>query len=234
MSKHISRQRPRARAGVLAGAAVALAAAGVLAVAGPAAAHVHVDGDAVPGARTTATFTVPTESETASTTSIRVVLPSDTPITTVRALSKPGWEFEAERVELETPVTSGDVTITSAFGSIAWTATGDGIAPGEYDEFVVQLGPVPHQAQLVLATEQGYSDGTVVAWDELGEHDGHGGHGAEAQRPAPVLAIGADTGGPVDGLAVAGIVLGALGLVAGVAGIVVALRAGGPRRERTV
>ncbi|HWL01992.1 MAG TPA: YcnI family protein [Microbacteriaceae bacterium] len=220
MSKHT---HPRARLGAIAGAAIALAAAGALVVASPAAAHVHVDGDAVPGSRTTATFRVPTESDTASTISITVALPTDTPITSVRALTKPGWAFEAERVDLDTPVVIGDVTITSAYGSISWTATGDGIAPGEYDEFVVQLGPVPDQAELVLPTAQGYSDGTVVAWDELGEH------GSEAERPAPVLAIGsgaADT--PVDGLAITGVVLGGLGLIAGIVALV--LVAGARRR----
>jgi len=217
MTKHIS---ARARLGAIAGAAALLAAAGAIVVASPAAAHVHVDGDAVPGSRTTATFRVPTESDTASTTSITVALPTDTPITSVRALSKPGWEFEAERVDLDSPVTVGDVTVTSAYGSITWTATGDGIAPGEYDEFVVQLGPVPDQAELVLPTQQGYSDGSVVAWDQSGGHD--------AERPAPVLAIGAAETA-VDGvgvgvLASVGVVLGALGLVIGIVALVIAGR----------
>jgi len=211
----------RTRLGALAGAAAVLVAVGALVVASPAAAHVHVEGDAVPGSRTTATFRVPTESETASTTSITVALPTDTPITSVRALTKPGWEFEAERVDLDSPVTIGDVTITSAYGSLTWTATGDGIAPGEYDEFVVQLGPVPDQAELVLATEQGYSDGTVVAWDQTGGHD--------AERPAPVLAIGSGgSAAAVDGIAVTGLVLGGLGLIAGL--VALALVIGSRRR----
>ena len=213
MSVH---SQPRARFGAKS-VAVAVLVAGALLAASPAAAHVHVDGDAVPGSRTTATFRVPTESDTAATTEVTVLLPTDTPITAVRALTKPGWVFRAERVELDTPVTTGDVTITSAYTAISWTATGDGIAPGEYDEFVVQLGPVPDQAQLVLRTEQGYSDGTTVTWDEVATG------GSSPERPAPVLEIG-EAGAPVDGLAVAALLIGSLGLVAGVGGLAMAAR----------
>ncbi len=88
------------------------------------------------------------------------------------------------RIELSPPVVSGDVTITSAIGSITWTATDGGIAPGEFDAFVVQLGPIPDAAELVLPTLQGYSDGTTVDWSEVAVGD------AEPEHPAPVLEIG--------------------------------------------
>jgi len=210
----------RARLGAIAGATAALVAAATLVAAGPAAAHVHVDGDAEPGERATLTFRVPTESDTASTTGITVTLPTDTPITSLRAQSKPGWEVELERVELDPPVTSGNVTITSAFGSITWTATGEGIAPDEFDEFVVQLGPIPDAEELVLPTEQVYSDGTVVAWDEVAEG------GVEPEDPAPVLQIGEV--GPeapaVDVLAVSGLVTGIVGIVLAALALAVAVR----------
>ncbi len=194
-------------------------------------------------------FRVPTESDTASTTSLVVALPTDTPITSVRPQSKPGWEIEVTSVELDPPVVSGDVTITSAIGSITWTATDGGIAPGEFDDFVVQLGPIPDVPELVLPTLQGYSDGTSVDWSEptVG--------GVEPEHPAPVLAIGAaepaaaddhdhatspsvdmaatppPTGSAADeggttAFGITGIAIGVVGLIIAVIALVAAARAG--------
>ena len=76
---------------------------------------------------------------------------------------------------------------------------------------------MPDVSELMLPTQQGYSDGSIVAWDQAGGHD--------AERPAPVLAIGAaDSGDAVDGLTLTATVLGALGLIAGLVALVLALR----------
>ncbi|OJX63858.1 MAG: hypothetical protein BGO95_06620 [Micrococcales bacterium 73-13] len=224
---HSNRPRLRARLGVAAAASAALVASAVLLVAAPAAAHVHVDGDARPGERATLSFRVPTESDTASTTSLTITLPTDVPITSARPQAKAGWTTEVTRVRLDEPVVVGDVAIASAIGSITWTATGDGIAPDEFDDFVVQLGPIPDAAELVLPATQGYSDGTVVEWSDPPAD------GAEPEHPAPVLAIGAAAPAGEQGtagLAIAGLVVGAVGLAAGLIAIVVA--AGAVRRAR--
>lgn len=227
----------------MAATTVAIAASAVLVTAGPAAAHVHADGDAVVGERADVTFRVPTESETASTTSVTITLPLDMPITSVRAQSKSGWEVEITRVDLDEPVVVGDVSVASAIGSVTWTATGPGVAPGEFDEFIVQLGPIPDAEQLVLPTTQGYSDGTVVEWSEVSDGT------TEPERPAPVLLISAaaEDGGdghghgsdateaPGDdhaeetpasndsGLELTGIALGAFGLVVAVVAVIIAV-----------
>ena len=239
---HTKHQRPR-RLAAMAIASAVLAGGAVLLLAGPASAHVHADGDAVVGERADVTFRVPTESDTASTTSVTVTLPLDTPITSVRAQSKAGWTVEIERVDLDAPVVVGDVSVASAIGSITWTATGFGVAPGEFDDFVVQLGPIPDVDELVLPTTQGYSDGTVVEWSELA--DG----AAEPEHPAPVLKVmpaGADgetegdhddgattpTDDPeapaesepaVPAIGIAGLALGAFGVVVAIVAIVIAV-----------
>jgi uncharacterized protein YcnI len=247
---HSNHHRPR-RLAAIAAASLALTAGAVLLIAGPAAAHVHVDGDAVVGERADVTVRIPTESDTASTTSLTVTLPLDTPITSVRAQSKPGWTVEITHVDLDTPVVVGDVSVASTIGSVTWTATGPGVAPGEFDDFVVQLGPIPDVDELVLPTTQGYSDGTVVEWSELSEG------GVEPEHPAPVLAIspatedgasdhGDDHGSeepvetpeegqvvdqPAQTAAIAGLALGAFGVVVAIVAIVIAIAA--VRRTRS-
>jgi len=238
----------RARFGAITASAAAFAAGAILIVAAPAAAHVHVDGDAEPGARATVSFRVPTESDTASTTSLVVTLPLDTPITSVRPKSMPGWDIEVTHVDLDSPVVVGDLTITSAVGTIAWTAIDGGVAPGEFDEFVVQLGPIPDVPELVLPTLQGYSDGTTVDWSEATVD------GVEPEHPAPVLAIGtAESDSEADhehsetpsvemtsesapdsapdqsgttAFVITGVVTGVLGLIVAVIALVLAGRAG--------
>lgn len=234
--------RRRAALGSLAAASVAAA---LLLVAAPASAHVHVDGDATAGSTATLTFRVPTESDTASTTSLEVELPKDTPLTSVSAQSKPGWDVEIVKGELDPPVTVGDLAIKSYVSAVRWTATGEGIRPGEFDTFVIRAGSMPEVESLAFPTAQGYSDGTVVEWSELAE-DG----AEEPAHPAPTLAISAATGedehghgateeAPADdaaeesagvdpalGVGLAGLVVGAIGLVLGAVALVLARRRG--------
>ncbi len=212
----------RTRIGAIAGAVAALAVGAVIVVAAPASAHVHVDGDAEPGERATLSFRVPTESDTASTTSVVVTLPTDTPITSVSPQAKPGWEIEVSHVDLDPPVVEGDLTIASAIGSVTWTATDGGIPPGEFDDFVVQLGPIPDVPELVLPARQGYSDGTSVDWSEPSVAGG-----AEPEHPAPVVAVGspaAAADGGMTAFGIAGLVVGAVALVVAVLALVAASR----------
>ena len=72
-------------------AAVTATAACAVALAAPAAAHVKVTGDATQGGWGVLNFRVPTESDTASTTALLVVLPDDQPIISVSTQQKAGW-----------------------------------------------------------------------------------------------------------------------------------------------
>jgi uncharacterized protein YcnI len=178
------------------GAAAALVAGAALALAAPlsASAHVRVDPvEAEAGAYTTITFKVPTESATASTTAVTVDLPTDTPFTSVSYQPVPGWSAVVTTAELPTPVTVGDATITEAPVSVTWTADdGVGIEPGQYQQFPLSVGPVPDTGRVLLPAHQGYSDGTVVDWDEEAPASGE-----EPEHPAPMLYI-TDTP-PADG-----------------------------------
>ncbi|PZR53106.1 hypothetical protein DNL40_08865 [Xylanimonas oleitrophica] len=243
------------RALTTAGATLLGLSAAVL-LAGPAAAHVRVDpggdGTATAGGYAVLTFRVPNESETASTTQVRVDLPTDTPFTSVSVEPVPGWTATVERAPLPEPVQVHGATVTEAPSAITWTADDDAAAvhDGEFRRFVVSAGPVPDVEQVLLPATQTYSDGTVVTWDEETPASGE-----EPAHPAPLLRVSAGSGGghgaaPADGdasgeesagaaddrpglaaaLGAAGLGLGLVGAVTGVVALARSGRDGSGRR----
>jgi uncharacterized protein YcnI len=166
------------------GVPAAIGAGILLAVAAPlsASAHVTIDpGQATAGSYTVVTVKVPNESDTASTNRVELKLPTDTPFSSVRYVPVPGWSAELVRETLPEPVTVGDTTLTEAVTSVVWTAdAGSEIAADELQLFPLSLGPVPDTGSVTLAAAQGYTDGSVVDWDQSD---------AEADHPAPVLYI---------------------------------------------
>lgn len=162
----------------------ALITAVLLGVAGPAFAHVNVSStDASQGGFGKAVFRVPTESETASTTKVVVTLPEATPFAFVTAQSKPGWKVTLEEAKLDKPTKVGEFELTKAVRTITWTSTGDGIPPSEFDEFAISGGPFPKVDSIAFTAEQTYSDGKVVAWDQVQKGK------TEPEHPAPTLTL---------------------------------------------
>ena len=49
---------------------------------------------------------------------------------------------------------------------MTWTATGPGIMPGQFDDFVLEANPMPDVETLTLPTFQTFADGTTDAWTE--------------------------------------------------------------------
>jgi uncharacterized protein YcnI len=144
-------------------------------------AHVALDENtAEAGSYAVVTFKVPNESDSATTTSITLSLPTDTPFTSVRYIPVAGWQTGLVTAELPEPVMIGDSEIMRARTSVIWTATGDGIADGQLQRFPLTCGPVSDVGSVTLPGEQGYSDGTIVSWSETGEDAGH---------PAPILYV---------------------------------------------
>ncbi|MEV6930854.1 YcnI family protein, partial [Dactylosporangium sp. NPDC051485] len=184
----------------------------------PAGAHVTVSASStLPASWATLTFKVPTESDTASTTGLTVQLPADTPFTSVLTQATAGWTVKTFRTPLPKPVTDDDGgTVTSAVTKVEWTATGDGIGPGQFGTFALAVGPLPRGGTLYLPAIQHYSDGTDVDWVQQAEG------GAQAEHPAPSIVVAAPAPAPV--AAPAGRDGWGIGL--GVAGIVLALLAG--------
>jgi len=216
--------------------AIAIAAGAALAIAVPLAASAHVSinpNAAAAGAYTVITFKVPTESATATTTKLEVTLPTDHPFLSVSYVPVPGWTTQLVQSTLPKPVVSGDDTITEATTKVIWTADkGSEITEGQLQQFPLSVGPVPDTGSVSFIADQTYSDGTVVSWSDTGE---------DAEHPAPVLYINDevpsdhhgsttvtaahtdDAAAPASGddvlariLGIAGLVVGAVGLVIGI------------------
>lgn len=130
------------------------------------------------------TFTVPNESDTASTDRLELRLPADTPFSSVRVQPVEGWTAELTEEELPEPVQIGEGAITKAVTTITWTADAEhAIAPDEFQTFTVSAGPLPAEGTtLVMPVAQSYTDGRTVAWDEPAVEGEE-----EPQHPAPSL-----------------------------------------------
>jgi uncharacterized protein YcnI len=229
--------RPPARAGVVLAALLALLVASVVAAAG-ASAHVTVSSDdAAAGGYGKLTFRVPNESDTASTVALRISVPAEQAMASLRAQPVPGWTVTMTSSQLTEPVEVHGQEISDYVSVVEFRAdAGGGIAPGMFQEFALSGGPFPDAGTLSFPAVQSYSDGTEAAWIDP-TLDGQ----AEPQYPAPVLQLAGDTaaddataaadehghGGPVSnepaGLA---LFLAILALATGVAGVVLGYRAG--------
>jgi len=176
---------PLARIVVL-GTAVLAVLAGSIVVAGTASAHVTVGSqDAAPGGFGKITFRVPNESDVASTVGVRIQVPQDAAMTSLRTQPVPGWTVTLTSTDLPEPIRSGERDITSYVSIIEFRAqAGSGIAPGEFQEFALSGGPFPELDQLAFPTVQLYSDGSEAAWIEPSVEGQE-----EPDRPAPVLAL---------------------------------------------
>jgi uncharacterized protein YcnI len=241
----LSLLRPARRLPVLLLASL-VALAGLLVVGtGVASAHVSVSSaDAAPGGYGKVTFRVPNESDVASTVGLRIQVPTDTPLTSLRAQPVPGWTVSLTTVTLDPPVEAHGETIDTAVSVVEFRAdAGGGIAPGQFQEFALAGGPFPDADSLTFNVVQSYSDGSESAWIEP-TVDGQ----PEPDHPAPVLSLSgasadghgtstdaattataADDGGS-DTTAIVALVLAVLGLLAGLAGLFLGLAA----RRRTV
>jgi uncharacterized protein YcnI len=219
-------------------ATVATVAALAVALAPGVTAHAHVtvsSTDAAPGGFGKIVFRVPSESDTANTTAITVQLPADTPFPFVSVQAVPGWTAETVTTDFPEPIEAGDFTLTEAITSVTWTADGDGLAPHEFSEFALSVGPLPDVDQLVFPTTQTYSDGEVVEWAEPSVEGED-----EPERPAPVLNLAAGEGsdggaddGDDSGDSDLALVLAIVGIALGAAGVALGLSARQARRRET-
>jgi uncharacterized protein len=205
-------------------------------MAAPAWAHVSVSpSEATRGGFATLTFQVPNETEDTNTTKVAIQFPQDHPIADASVRAVAGWDIAVTKKKLTTPVTTdeGD-TLDEAVNTVTWTATGDGIAPGYFEQFQVSVGLPADGDTLTFPALQTYSDGTVVRWIDPTTPGG-----AEPEHPVPTVTLtaGDDEHGTTattapaattsdksedddnNALAIVALVVGAVALVAAVGGI---------------
>ncbi|HET7856621.1 MAG TPA: YcnI family protein [Gaiellaceae bacterium] len=206
--------------------AAALAAA---VLAPSAAAHVTLNPDAVPAdSFSRFSIRVPTE-RGVPTTKVSVRIPEG--LIFVSFQPKPGWKRTVQMVKLAKPVTVEGETVTERVGTVTWS--GGQIGPGEFDEFGMSAH-VPNSPgrELIFPAVQTYANGEVVRW--IGD--------PSADEPAPRVKLEAAEPEPAsatatttntasdegdeedsDDKATLALGFGIAGLVAGLAGLGVAL-----------
>jgi len=151
---------------------IGLAVVLLVLLAAPAYAHVEATPESVPAGEGAAiTFRVPNETTDADTTSVEIFLPEGAKFEFVNVKPLAGWTH--------TETTSGE-SVTA----VKWS--GGKIAPGEYEEFSLSLGPVA-AGSLVFKTLQTYDNGDIVRWiDPTVEGQ------AEPEHPAPTVTVTKD------------------------------------------
>ena len=221
-----------------------LLAAALLALAllAPAAAQAHVTlqpNEAAAGAYTVLDVRVPNESDSAATTKVAVQFPPG--FGSISYQPVPGWAVKVVDAKLPEPIETDDGPITEGVREVVFS--GGKLPPGEFQDFPLSL-QIPGKAgdELTFKAVQTYDDGEVVRWIgapetehpapqvlvTAAEEDHHGGaaeegEAGEASAETAAAASGGsggsddshDDGGSSDGLAIAALVVGALGLLAG-------------------
>ena len=207
----------------------ALAAAACALPAATAQAHVTLQPDQAPaGGFTRLDVRVPNEEDTAATTKVVVQMPPG--FAGVSYESYPGWRATVATRKLATPVKTGDDMLTEEVARITFTATGTGIAPGQFKDFglSLRLPEKPAGTKLTFKALQTYRGGDVVRWIGAPESDrpapqvtlaaaAQPGLGAAAATAPAVAAAatGDDDDDDGDGLAMVALIVGGLALLAG-------------------
>lgn len=227
--------------------AVLLAAGALVAPAG-AQAHISLHPNTIPaGAFATLDVRVPGEQEGAHVTKVDVLFPQG--FTGVDYENVPGWSTKVIEAKLATPIKEDGETIDTEVSQIVWTWVGPlgKVNNGQFIQFPLSLA-IPADATgraLEFRTVQTYSNGQVVHWispsltaehpsprinvtarggviqdvagDEAGPEAGQTG-AASPSAPASTPTT-ASSSGASKGLGITALILGALGLIAGLAAL---------------
>jgi len=234
----------------------ALLAAGALVAPASARAHISLHPNTIPaGAFATLDVRVPGEQEGAHVQKVDVLFPAG--FTGVDYENVPGWSTKIIETKLARPITQDGETIDTEVSQIVWTWTGPlgKVNNGQFIDFPLSLAIPANDAgkALEFRTVQTYSNGQVVHWIDpslSAEHpaprinvtagggvieDLAGGEagpragqtGAGPSTPMPGQAVVKSTGGASTGLGITALILGALGLLVGLAALA------SSRRRRT-
>lgn len=196
-------------------------AAAALALPAGAQAHVTVQPDQAPaGGFARLDVRVPSEEPTTPTKKVVVQMPSGFADASYEPV--PGWRVTVAKRKLAKPIKAADGDmLTDELSRITFTATGKGLGPGQFQDFGLSLGipDRPAGTKLTFKALQTYAGGKVVRW--IGAPD--------SEHPAPQVtlvsaaepAAGAapespeNADGDSNGLAIAALIVGALGLLTG-------------------
>jgi len=217
-------------------------------------AHISLHPNTIPaGAFATLDVRVPGEQEGAYVTKVDTLFPQG--FTGVDYENVPGWTARVIEAKLATPIKEDGETIDTEVSQILWTWTGPlgKVSNGQFINFPLSVA-IPADAAgraLEFRTVQTYSNGEVVHWiapeltaehpaprinvtakggaieEVAGDEAGPtAGETATSQSPPAPAAPGAQpSAGASKGLGIAALILGALGLLAGLLALATARRA---------
>lgn len=214
---------------------MALIAALALAVPTGAGAHVTLQPpEAAAGGYTVLDVRVPNERDDAGTTKVDVQFPDGFVFASYQPVA--GWSVKVQMEKLAKPLSSHGEQITEQVSQMTWIADSDkaGVQSGQFQDFPVSV-QIPDEAGAALTFKalQTYDDGEVVRW--IGAPDSEkpapqvtvtaagGEHGAAAADSDAESQDGGDSASK--GLALAALIVGALGLLAGGAALLRSRRA---------
>ncbi|HEX6601835.1 MAG TPA: YcnI family protein [Solirubrobacterales bacterium] len=169
---------------------------------------------------------VPNERDDAATTKVDVQFPPGFAFASYQPV--PGWSVQVKTEKLDKPLSSHGEEITEQIDQMTWSADSDkaGVQPGQFLDFPISV-QIPGEAgeTHTFKALQTYDDGEVVRW--IGAPD--------AEKPAPQVAVtegeghhaatgdeaeaGNSDDGDGNGLAIAALIVGALGLLLGAAAL---------------
>jgi uncharacterized protein len=217
--------------------AISIAAGAALLLPATAQAHVTLQpNEAAAGSFTVLDVRVPNETDNANTTKVQVQFPPGFAEASYQQV--PGWSVKVIEEKLAQPVQTDDGPVTEGVHEMIWIGQGSAgrIAPGQFMDFPVSV-QIPGKAgeELTFKALQTYDDGEVVRWIGAPESEhpapqvlvtaaAEDPHGAAASEPSS--GSGSDDKAS-KGLGIAAMVVGALGLLAGGAALLLGRR----RRE---
>ncbi|MFD9890034.1 DUF1775 domain-containing protein [Amycolatopsis sp. NPDC059027] len=149
----------------------------------PATAQVSIVPDRTSGGGTrTFAFRMANERKDTRSTRLELAFPETPPIAYVRVDPVPGWTVNIRPRPSSPPPRAGDRTAGEVAASLVFE--GGAVPPGEFEQFLVTMGPLPADGRLVFDATQNYANGAVARWT-----------GASA-GPAILLGSGAVAGAP--------------------------------------
>jgi len=203
-----------------------------------ASAHVTVSPEEAPAeGYAMLTFTVPHGCDEAATNSVRVKMPPQVVSATPGVVA--GWKIRTVEGKLPRPSEMHGEKVIEGVREVTWT--GGPLAPDQLEQFPLSValsGESGEEAEFKVL--QGCVDGSETAWIQSTPAGG-----GEPEHPAPAVALGdggeghgepsgvitdpegrpasaAESDESGDGLAIAALVVGALGLIAGAAALATA------------
>ena len=233
--------RPRTMAAVIAASALLAPAA--------AQAHISIHPNTVPaGAFATLYARVPGEQEGAHVTKLDMLFPSG--ITSVEYANVPGWSVKVLSEKVSPPIQTDEGPVSEQVSQVVWTWSGPlgMVDDNQFVELPFSI-VVPHTLAghaLEFRTVQTYSNGQVVHWidpslsaehpaprinvtaaagvieDVAGKEAGP--EAGQTGTPAAAATSTSNASGASKGLALAALIVGILGLLAGGAALVVIAR----------